>query len=187
MLDADDFEIISFGKTDKMTVSRVEKVLEKLKFNHLNKEEKTRLEKICAKYADIFQLDDDPLTTTNIYKHKIQLQDNVTPTYCKPYRLPYAQKSQIDKEINKMLKNKIIEPTKSAWSAPLLIVPKKANVGEEKKWRIVIDFRLLNKKLKDDKFPLPNINEILDSLSGAMYFSHLDLSQGYYQIELDED
>lgn len=187
LLNADDYKILSFEKSDKMTVKRVENVLDKVKLDHLNKEEKSTLEKICAKYADVFQLDDDPLTTTNIYKHKIQLENNVTPAYCKPYRLPYAQKSQIDTEIAKMLKNKIIEPAKSAWSAPLLIVPKKSNDSEEKKWRVVIDFRLLNKKLMDDKFPLPNINEILDSLAGAMYFSHLDLSQGYYQIELERD
>ena len=42
-----------------------------------------------------------------------------------------------------MLDNKIIEPAKSAWSAPLLIVPKKPLDNEEKKWRVVIDFRLI--------------------------------------------
>lgn len=84
-----------------------------------------------------------------------------------------------------MLEDKIIEPSKSAWSAPILIVPKKADRDGTRRWRIVIDYRLLNKRIKDDKFPLPNITEILDSLSGAMYFLHLDLSQGYYQIELE--
>lgn len=45
---------------------------------------------------------------------------------------------------------------------------------------------MLNEQLEDDKSSLPNITEILDSISGAIYFSHLDLSQGYYQLELDE-
>lgn len=52
---------------------------------------------------------------------------------------------------------------------------------------MVIDFRQVNKQIADDKFPLPNITDILDSLSNSMYFSHLDLSQGYYQVELHSD
>ena len=85
-----------------------------------------------------------------------------------------------------MIKDKVIEPAKSPWSAPLLIAPNKKKTTKEKKWPVVIDYRKLNTKIKNDKFPLPNIAEILDSLSGATYFTHLDLTQGYYQTELDE-
>lgn len=67
------------------------------------------------------------------------------------------------------------------------MVPKKKDPNGEKKWRVVIDYRELNDRIVADKFPLPNNNEILDSLSGAIYFSHLDLSSGYYQVELEED
>lgn len=68
----------------------------------------------------------------------------------------------------------------------MFLVPKKADEQGNKKWRLVIDYRLVNKTIQDDKFPLPNITEILDSLAGAVYFSHLDLSQDYYQVELDK-
>lgn len=168
------------------SVNRVEQVLNLVKNGHLNQEEKKCLEHIVAKFSDIFHLPDDPLTVTDVYKHSLQLEENVTPAYVKPYRLPHAQKTEIDKQINQMLNDNIIEPAQSAWSAPLLLVPKHADDNGTKKWRLVLDYRLLNKRLKDDKFPLANITEILDSLSGAMYFSHLDLSQGYYQVELDE-
>ena len=67
-----------------------------------------------------------------------------------------------------------------------MIVPKKPDLNGNKKWRVVIDYRLLNQKVEDDRFPLPNINDIIDSLAGAFYFSHLDLSQGYYQVELEQ-
>lgn len=63
-------------------------------------------------------------------------------------------------------------------------MPKKGEHRDKKSWRLVIDYRKLNEKLEDDKFRLPNITEILDSLSGAIYFSHLDLSQSYYQVKL---
>lgn len=49
------------------------------------------------------------------------------------------------------------------------------------------ELSLLNQRINDDKFPLPNITEILDFLSGAIYFSHLDFSQEYYQMELDSE
>lgn len=55
---------------------------------------------------------------------------------------------------------------------------------KKKKWRLVIDYRKVNTVIEDDKFPLPNIDEIIDALAGAKYFSHLDLSQGYYQCSL---
>lgn len=63
----------------------------------------------------------------------------------------------------------------------------KADQNDNKAYRVVIDYRLLNKQLKDDeKCSLPNITDILDSLSGAVYFTHLDLAQGYHQVELDK-
>lgn len=62
-------------------------------------------------------------------------------------------------------------------------VPKKSE-DNNKKWQLVIDFRKLNKCVWDDKFPLPNITDILDSLSGSIYFTQLDLFQGYFQAKL---
>lgn len=179
------YQIALFTDENKISVNRVEELLKIIELKEYNREERKALEHILAKFADVFHLPGDPLTLTNVYKHSIQLEENATPAYSKPYRLPHAQKSEIQKQIKDMLKNKIIEPASSPWSSPLLIVPKKADKNGERKWRIVIDYRMLNKRIKDDKFPLPNITEILDSLAGAMYFSHLDLSQGYYQIGLD--
>lgn len=86
-----------------------------------------------------------------------------------------------------MLDNDIIEETTSEWSSPVLLVPKKSDKNGEKKWRLVVDYKQLNNKIVDDKFPLPNIVDILDSLSGSVYFSKLDLSQSYYQLSLDEN
>ncbi|XP_063538138.1 uncharacterized protein LOC134747443 [Cydia strobilella] len=89
-----------------------------------------------------------------------------------------AVKKEVEKQIRKLLDEDIIEECTSEWSSPLLLLPKKLDSSGEKKWRIVIDYRLLNKKIVDEKFPLPNMQEILDSLSGCVYFSHLDLSSG---------
>ncbi|CAG4993640.1 unnamed protein product [Colias eurytheme] len=153
----------------------------------MNAEEQKSIASICAKFADIFHLSGDRLNTCNLYEQKIHLKENTNPVYSKPYRLPHSQKAEISKQIQEMIDNDIIEESTSEWSSPLLIVPKKKGANGEKKWRVVLDYRKLNDCIKDDKFPLPNITEILDSLSGAMYFSHLDLNQGYYQMKLDAE
>lgn len=185
--DLDDYNYCKFEKPNEINADRVKTLFTQLNFNHLNTEEKKELNKICAKYADVFQLPNDKLTVTTLCKQSIQLKPNIDPVYTKNYRLPQTQKKELDKQIDKMLKDGIIEPTRSEWSSPVLLVPKKVDPSGEKKWRLVIDYRKLNDRIQDDKFPLPNITEILDSLSGSIYFSHLDLFSGYYQQELEKE
>lgn len=68
-----------------------------------------------------------------------------------------------------------------------MLVPKKSLPNsKEKRWRLVIDYRQINKKLVADKFPLPRIDDILDQLGRAKYFSCLDLMSGFHQIPLEE-
>ena len=72
-----------------------------------------------------------------------------------------------------MLQDDVIEHSVSHYNSPILLVPKKSS--DEKKWRLVVDFKQLNKKLLPDKFPLPRIDSILDQLGRAKFFSTLDL------------
>lgn len=179
-----DYEMCQFSKNE-VSVERVERILDLINRPLKNDEERDSIDRICVKFADIFHLEGDPLTVTNIFQQKIRLKQDAHPVYIKPYRLPHAQKEEIHAQIEKMVENGICEAAKSQWSAPLLIVPKKADSNGLKSYRVVLDYRGLNRQLSDDeKFPLPNITEILDSLSGAVYFSHLDLAQGYHQVEL---
>lgn len=181
-----DYNLCSFTKTEK-NANRVKRLFSSLQLKHLNEEEQVSVENLCAKYNDIFYLPGDSLTTTDIYKHSITLKPNVAPIFSKPYRLPHSQKKEIDRQIENMLNEGIIEKCRSEWSSPILLVPKKLDTSGEKKWRLVIDYRKLNNCIEDDRFPLPNITEILDSLSGCIYFSHLDLYQGFYNVELDKN
>lgn len=178
-----EYNVCTFNKVDK-NAERVKELFSILNLKHLNKEERLSIESLCAKYSDIFCLSNDKITTTQLYKHTISLKDNTEPIFTKPYRLPYSQKSEVKKQIDSMLKDGIIEPARSEWSSPLLLVPKKTT-DSTKKWRLVVDYRKLNNVIQDDKFPLPNISEVLDSLSGSIYFTHLDLYQGYYSVPLD--
>ena len=62
----------------------------------------------------------------------------------------------------------------------------KGIAGGIRKWRIVVDYRKLNEKTIDDRFPIPNIEEILDKLGRCIYFTTLDLAKGFHQSEIDE-
>lgn len=80
-----------------------------------------------------------------------------------------------------------MRPSYSPWSSPIWVVPKKLDSSGKQKWRIVVDYRKLNEKTIGDRYPLPNIEDILDKLGRSNYFTTLDLASGYYQIEMDEE
>nr|XP_049466988.1 uncharacterized protein LOC125908330 [Anopheles coluzzii] len=84
-----------------------------------------------------------------------------------------------------MLKTGVIQPSSSPYSSPIWVVPKKTDASGKKKIRVVIDYRKLNEKTIDDKFPIPQIEDILDSLGKSQYFTTLDLKSGFHQIEMD--
>ena len=95
-------------------------------------------------------------------------------------------KDEVNKQIEKMLKQGVIVPSISPWSAPLWIVPKKLDASGEKKWRIVIDFRKLTDVTVGDAYPLPDITDILDQLGYSKYFTTLDLASGFHQIPMHD-
>lgn len=76
--------------------------------------------------------------------------------------------------------------SKSPWNSPLLVVLKKPGPDGKKRWRVVFDFRKLNQVTTKDAFSLPRIDEILDQLGHARYFTTLDLASGYHQVLFDE-
>jgi len=148
----------------------------------LNHEELVSLTNLCNNYNDIFYLPGDKLSYTSTLAHEIPIKDNEGPSNQKMYRLPEKQRDIIQEQVDDMLKNNIIVPSKSPWNSPLLVVPKKEGLNGEKRWRVVVDFRKLNNLTKGDAFPLPRIDDILDQLGHSRYFSTLDLASGYHQV-----
>jgi len=147
---------------------------------------KSQLSSLCTQYSDIFGLETESITTNNFYKQRLRLKDD-EPVYIKNYRSPHSQVNEIQKQVGKLISDGIVEPSVSEYNSPLLLVPKKSSPGSNvKKWRLVIDYRQINKKLLSDKFPLPRIDDILDQLGRAKYFSCLDLMSGFHQIELEK-
>ena len=74
----------------------------------------------------------------------------------------------------------IVRPSSSAWASPVFLVPKKDGSS-----RLCVDYRRLNSVTKKDVYPLPRIDDIIDTLGEAKYFTTLDLTSGYWQVELD--
>jgi hypothetical protein len=121
-------------------------------------------------YQDIFYLPGDQLSSTNATKHSIQVEPGTEPINTRPYRLPETQKREVDRQVKQLLQEGIIEESNSAWSSPILVIPKKMDASGQPKFRLVVDYRKLNEKTVGNAYPLPDITEILDQLGQAKYF-----------------
>lgn len=177
------FNVIS-DRNEVNNEERIHLLNQNLRLDHLNKEESESIKSICEKFNDIFHLPNDMLSTTTAASHEIPTTNNI-PIHTKSYRYPEIHKTEVNKQIELMLKQGIIKPSVSPWSSPLWVVAKKQDASGERKWRIVIDYRKLNDNTIGDAYPLPNIDDILDNLGRAEYFTTLDLASGFHQIPMD--
>lgn len=113
--------------------------------------------------------------------HSIPLIEGARPVQIRPYRFAPELKNEIERQISDMLKSGVILPSASNFASPLIMVKKK-----DQTWRPCVDYRHLNALTIKSKYPLPVIDELLDELHGACWFSKLDLRAGYHQIRLTE-
>ena len=156
-----------------------------IRCDHLDPTTKNELLKIIKKFDKAFYHEGDDLTFTYEIKHKINTNNEI-PIHTKLYRYPEVHRQEVHEQINDMLKQGIIRPSDSPYSAPIWVVSKKQDASGKQKWRIVIDYRKLNNVTIDDRYPIPNIEDILDKLGRAMYFTTLDLAKGFHQSSLQD-
>jgi hypothetical protein len=100
-----------------------------------------------------------------------------------PYRHPKKFKDEIEKEIKELLAMGHIRPNKSPFASSVVLILKKDGTL----W-MCIDFRVLNKKMIKNRYPIPRIDELMDELHGAVFFTKIDLCSGYHRINIkDQD
>ena len=172
---------------DTDITERIGRIMRAVKIDSdINNEERASVEAICAAYHDVFWMEGDRLSCTNVVRHRIPIQAGQLPINQKQYRLPQVHRDEINRQVQKMTEDGIISHSVSPWNSPLLLVPKKSNNKGVKNWRVVVDFRKLNEATVKQVFPIPRMDEILDQLGSSRYFSTLDLASGYHQVEMDK-
>ena len=112
--------------------------------------------------------------------HDIKLENN-KPIKQRPYSIPHSKEKVVNECIDKMLKMNIIEPSKSDWASPIVLVKKPD--GSE---RFCVDYRKINMTTIKDCYPMPNIESKLNKLNGSRIFTSLDCTSSYCQIKLTE-
>lgn len=174
------------GWTDCKERHRVKEILSQLDTSHCTPAETDIVEQLVKEYHDVFYLEGDGLTLAKNGEHRIFTTPGMNPINTKQYKIPLAQRDIIQKKIEEMLQKGIIEPSKSLWNSPLLLVPKKSQT-DEKEYRLVIDYRNLNKHTETQTYPMPNLEEELCKMHGSKYFSTMDIQSAFHQIRLNEN
>ncbi|XP_038999500.1 uncharacterized protein LOC120125070 [Hibiscus syriacus] len=138
----------------------------------------TAIQPLLDQYHSVFT-EPTGLPPTRNHDHAIPLKPEATPVNLRPYRFPYNQKAEVERQIANMLSSSVIQPNKSPFASPCLLIKKKDGT-----WRFCVDYRKLNSMTVKDKFPIPVVEDLLDELHGAVYFSKIDLRSGYWQIRI---
>jgi hypothetical protein len=139
------------------------------------------LNQLLHSFYDVFS-EPSGLPPSRDCDHRIHLKPHAEPVAVAPYRYPQLQKNELETQCIKMIQQGIIRPSTSPFSAPVLLVKKHDNT-----WRFCVDYRALNEVTVKDKLPIPAVEELLDELNGAKFYTKLDLRSGYHQVRVHQD
>ena len=143
--------------------------------------QRNSLETLVNEYEDIFIGPGDEVGYTDRTSHVINVGDAL-PVKIPPRKTSFAEKELIEKTVSDLLRSGKIRGSNSPWASPIVLVKKKDGT-----MRFCIDYRRLNDVTVKDAYPLPRIEDALDYLNGAKYFSALDLASAYWQVAMHPD
>ena len=146
----------------------------------LSEAEKAQLLELINEFSDLFTSPQGELGCTKMVQHQIITEG--APIRQQVRRIPVALQEVVDTEVKKMLELGVVRQSHSPWSSPTVMVRKK-----DGSWRFCVDFRKLNAVTHRDAYPLPRIDSTLDTLKGSTLFTTLDLTSGYWQVEVKEE
>ena len=146
---------------------------------HLSLTQQQQLKALFQEFNDIISQGEDDLGCTPLLQHTIETEG---PPLRQPYRRqnPAVHREEMA-QVQQMLSSGIIHPSNSPWASPVIMVKKK-----DDSLRFCVDFRQHNAATVKDAHPIPCIDDLLDALHGARWFSTLNLKSGYWQIPIQE-
>ena len=154
---------------------------DEIDLSHIDDPElKERVLTLLEKYSDMWK--PGKLGCIKATEHRIELVENTRPIHQMPYRQGLPAREKTLEAIRKMIEQDVIEPAVSEWASPVVFAPKKDGTQ-----RFCVDYRRLNAVTKTDVYPLPRIDDCLDSLGDAMVFTTLDANAGYWQLPVAEE
>ena len=146
----------------------------------LSREQQSDFIYLIYDYKEVFSLYDGDLGFCDVHKHSIPTTTD-KPVYLPHRQIPVQLQQEVRKCLESWLKQGIIRPSKSPYASQVVIVCKKSG-----KIRLCVDFRKLNAISIRDSFPLPRIEEALQTVQAAVWFTSFDLAQGYLQMAMEE-
>ena len=148
--------------------------------NHLDSDKQSEIEKLIEKYKSVFAKDKYDIGTVKNYEAHIDL---IVDKYCykRPYRCTIEDKREIESQIEKLLKKNLIEESYSPFAAPVTLAYKKE---DNRKSRLCIDFRELNKIIVPQSQPFPLIEDLMVKTVNCKYFTTLDINSAFWSIPL---
>ncbi|OQV16272.1 putative Retrovirus-related Pol polyprotein [Hypsibius exemplaris] len=136
---------------------------------------------LLVKYGALFHTDGREMGGAKVEPFRITLEPGTKPIFRNQYRRPPKDQEEVMRQTKDMLAKKVIRPSRSPWGSPVHLAPK----GNGK--RMCADMRAVNAKTIPDRHPLPHLDDCLQTLAGARYFSTMDLQSGFWQCPLDEE
>ena len=151
---------------------------------NLTNVELQELRKVLTSHYDAFAWDEDTLGRTEVLVHKVPTGDH-PPIVQRQYAIPTVAQEAMREQVKEMLEKNVIRDSESDWCSPVLLI-KKVLPDQTIKYRFCIDLRLVNDATTKDCYSIPRIDETVDALSGASYFSAMDVDRAFWQVAMDE-
>ena len=144
--------------------------------SHLSSDKRLELKQLILEYEHLFL--DISSKTDKIY-HDVELIDGSKSVRQHPYRMNPVKQQILREEVQYLLDNDFIEPSRSEWSSPCILVPKLDGT-----FPMCTDYRKVNSVTKTNTFSIPRIDDCIDNIGQAKYVTKFDLLKGFGQIPL---
>lgn len=177
-----DFEIRDMDHI--RTLRRKELLETDFKLQHLSEQTRKEVLELVFEFADIFSKRLYTLGETDMVTPEFRVNTDNLPSV-RAYNVPNIIRPELKRQLAELEQAGLIQKSQSSIAFPMLMVKKKSTTSNgQVQYRLVSDFRILNREIKYANYPLPQINQILDNLRGSKYYTSLDLASSFFQIKL---